>query len=403
MCRVVVVAAVSGCLCFATSSAGAQQLNRRLFASEAVYQLHLADPAFRNCDTNRDGAFEPEELACYDAQPKSASYVPPPPVRPNAPLIIDTAVEAAPKAARSAAGGAAPASDPLKASSHVGFLVRRTTNDIGSFADPTPFSDAAGAEFAWADDRIADNEVWSAQGIVAVPFVHHGEVLRDDPYIDTLTLAPYVNFDRVSNSKKTDEDVDNLTYGGVFELGYANVMLATQYLRASSEVVSSFDGDGKNWSIDFTWQPIGGVNPEGPNTIFSYMGTPLPLGRNFVFSVSPKVDAEYVSDLSDASTQPIFAEHDEAFRTGPTVTLAIDGKKGLAHVPWWAERIHYEITYGWLYDWRSGRDYDLLDTALSFALDEAGHLGLTLSYRNGELVETGQKVDLANIALSVSY
>ena len=133
------------------------------------------------------------------------------------------------------------------------------------------------------------------------------------------------------------------------------------------------------------------------------MGGPLPLGRNFVFAVSPKVEAQYVSDLSNASTQPIFAEHDEAFRTGPSVMLTIDGKKGLAHVPWWAERIHYEITYGWLYDLLSGRDYNLLDTALKFGLDELGHLGLTLSYRNGELVETGQKVDLANIALSMSF
>jgi hypothetical protein len=47
--------------------------------------------------------------------------------------------------------------------------------------------------------------------------------------------------------------------------------------------------------------------------------------------------------------------------------------------------------------------YELLDTSLTFALDEEGHLGLTFSYRNGQLVATGQDVDLANIALSVSY
>jgi len=75
----VVIAAVSGCLCCVASSVKAQQLNRRLFSSEAIYQLHLADPAFRNCDTNRDGAFEPDELTCYNAQPKTVSYVPPPP------------------------------------------------------------------------------------------------------------------------------------------------------------------------------------------------------------------------------------------------------------------------------------------------------------------------------------
>ena len=69
---------------------------------------------------------------------------------------------------------------------------------------------------------------------------------------------------------------------------------------------------------------------------------------------------------------------------------------------WWIQRIHYEISYGWLYDLLSSRQYDLLDTALSLKLDEAGHLGLTLSYRKGDLIETGQNVDLANIARSVS-
>ncbi len=41
--------------------------------------------------------------------------------------------------------------------------------------------------------------------------------------------------------------------------------------------------------------------------------------------------------------------------------------------------------------------------SLTFALDPKGHLGLTFSYRNGELVATGQDVEQANVALSVSY
>lgn len=404
MSRVVVIAAVSGCLCCFVFSAQAQDLNRRLFASEAVYELHLTNPAYASCDSNRDGALQPDELACYDALPVKASYLPPSPVQPSAP-IVEISVEASAKAAAASERAAKDASpDLLAASNKTRLIVRRSRNAIGSFADPTPFAKAAGAEFAWADNRISDNEVWSARGIVAAPFVHQGEALRDDPYIDTLTLAPYVNFDRVSNSKEIADDVDNLTYGGVFEASIANVFAATQYFDVSGEVVSSFAGEAKNWSVDLTWQPVGGLSNEGGNTIFSYMGTPLPLGRYFFLTVSPKVAAEYVSDLSDASAQPIFAEHHEALRTGPTMTLALDGgPKGSDYVPWWIQRMHYEITYGWLYDWLSGRDYELLDTSLTFALDKAGHLGLTFSYRNGELVETGQEVDLANIALSVSY
>jgi hypothetical protein len=295
------------------------------------------------------------------------------------------------------------APDPLAASNDAFLLVRRSRSAIGSFADPKPFGQAAGAEFAWANDYIVDNEVWSARGIVAASFVHHGQVLRDDPYIDTLTLAPYVNFDRVSNSTRITSDVDNLTYGGVFEAGFANVLGATQYLDISGEVVTSFAGESKNWSINLEWQPVGGVNPEGGNTIFSYLGTPLPFGRYFVVTASPKLQSEYVAKLGEVSTQPIFAEHNEAFRAGPAVTLALDGIKEFGYVPWWIQRFHYEISYGWLYDFLSGRDYELLDTSLTFALDPKGHLGLTFSYRNGQLVETGQDVDLANIALSVSY
>jgi hypothetical protein len=402
MCRVVVIAAVSGCLCFSAVRAEAQDLDRRLFASEAVYALHLANPAYRSCDANRDGAFQPDELLCYDALPIKANNVPPPPARTGTP-IFDASVEAA--AARTAvvAGARQDAvPDPLAASNEAFLIVRRSRNAIGSFADPKPFASAAGAEFAWANDYIADNEVWSARGIVAASFVHYGQVLRDDPYIDTLTLAPYVNFDRVSNSTRITSDVDNLTYGGVFEAGFANVLGATQFLDISGEVVTSFAGESKNWSINLEWQPVGGRNPEG-NTIFSYLGAPQPFGRYFVITASPSLQAEYVAELGEVSTQPIFAEHDEAFRAGPAVTLALDGIKEFDFVPWWIQRIHYEITYGWLYDFLSGRDYELLDTSLTFALDPKGHLGLTFSYRNGQLVETGQDVDLANIALSVSY
>lgn len=399
MSRMVVIAAVLGCLCIQT--AAAQTPNRRLFASEAVYELHVSSPAFQRCDANRDGAFQLEELVCYDALPVKASYLPPPPIKPSVPLV-DAALRSKPTLAVAAVAKEAEP-DPLSAANESFFIVRRSRAAIGSFADPKPFGKAAGAEFAWADDRIAENEVWSARGIVAASFVHYGEVLRDRPYIDTLTLAPYVNFDRVSNSTNLTNDVDNLIYGGVFEAGFANVLGATQYLDIGGEYVSSFAGDAKNWSVELQWQPVGGVNPEGGNTIFSYLGTPLPLGRYFVFAVSPTVQGQYVGELGEVASQPIFTDHNEAFRAGPSVTLAVDGVKEFAYVPWWIQRLHYEITYGYLYDWLSGRDYELLDTSLTFALDPKGHLGLTFSYRKGELEATGQDVDLANIALSVSY
>jgi hypothetical protein len=153
MSRVVVIAAVSGCLCSFAVPADAQDLNRRLFASEAVYELHLANPAYRSCDANRDGAFQPDELACYDALPIKASYLPPAPVRTSTPIIIDASVDV-PKARPQSRHGpfAAPPPDPLAASNDAFLIVRRTRAAIGSFASPKPFGKAAGAEFAWADN-----------------------------------------------------------------------------------------------------------------------------------------------------------------------------------------------------------------------------------------------------------
>ncbi|HUU67310.1 MAG TPA: hypothetical protein VMW57_08550 [Methyloceanibacter sp.] len=332
MSQFVFSATAFACVLSMLSAADAQPLNRRVFASEAVYDLHVANPAFRRCDAKSDGALQPDELACYDAFPVKASFSLPAPVPPRTP-IIEAAVEPTQRRSPALTATTVATDDPLTASNETHLIVRRSRNAIGSFADPAPFADAAGAEFAWADDRVGDNEVWSAHGIVAASFVHYGEVQRDAAYIDTLTLAPYINFDRTSNSTKTTEDIDNLTYGGAFEAGFANVFGATQFVDIGGALASSFGAESKNWSIDLAWQPIGGVNPEGGNTIFSYFGTPIPLGRNLVFSLSPMIQAEYVSDLSDASLQPIFFDHDEAFRMGPTVTLAVDGRK-LDSVPW---------------------------------------------------------------------
>jgi hypothetical protein len=285
-------------------------------------------------------------------------------------------------------------------------LIRRSLDDVGSFAAPSDFSDAAGAEFAWADNRIEENEVWSARGLIARPFlVHRGEQNLDRPYVRSVLIAPYINFDRVSNSKKVTDDVDNLTYAGVVEASVARFLGATHYLDLSADYVTSFAGEEKNWFVDLKWHPVDGGSQVSNKTILSYMNSPRPLGRYFVWSVTPSAQAQYVSDLTEADTQPIFAERDEALRIGPSVFLTVDGKSHevFSQVPWWASRIHYQIAYSWLYDLLSGRDYELLDTALKLGLDPAGHVGLTLSYRNGQLFETGQDVDLANIALSFSY
>ena len=394
-------AACSGVL-LGAAAVEAEPLDRGLFPNDAIFELHRTSAVFRRCDVNRDGALQPAELSCYDDQRTAAAEDA---IQPTLQVPTNLRMRSA------AAGGESmivPASTANKQDEDLGgkLLIRRSLDDVGSFAAPSDFADAAGAEFAWADNRIEENEVWSARGLIARPFVvHRGEEDLDKPYVRNILIAPYINFDRVSNSRNVAKDVDNLTYAGVVEASIANFLGATHYLDLSSDFVTSFGGEEKNWSVDLRWHPVGYGSQAANKTILSYMNTPRPLGRYFVWSVTPSAQAQYVSDLTDADTQPIFAERDEAFRIGPSVFLTVDGKdhEYFPQVPRWASRIHYQIAYSWLYDLLSGREYELLDTALKLSLDPAEHFGLTFSYRNGQLEATGQEVDLATVALSVSY
>jgi hypothetical protein len=362
----------------------------------ATLDKNAADAAFLNCDFNADSALAPgPELDCYRNALTAA-------LQRASTERTAAARQTAPTAIASAEASNGPS---LKAESKTRVLLRRSMAAISSFAEPTAYQNAAGAQFAWSDDGVLDNEVWSAQGIAAIAFTKFGEVERYSPYLQSLVVAPYIEFDRTSNSKLTAKDIDNLTYGGLVEGAWSNVFLATQYFRAGGSLVTSFAGEEKNWAITGEWQPVGVYNPYGPNSIFSFLGSPLPRrpGTHYLgFTVSPKLIADYRGELGELATQPLFSMHQDAFRTGPAITFTIDGLQS-DDVPWWIRRIHYQITYSWLYDWLSERDYELLDTSLTIALDKLQHVGLTLSYRNGQLFETGEEVDLANIALSFSY
>jgi hypothetical protein len=252
-----------------------------------------ADAAFRACDFDHDATLAPgQELDCYK-------------VALMAGLSGDASLQTVRAARQTAPAVATPASaavdsDPTKASSETRILLRRSMAAISSFANPTSYKNAAGAEFAWSDDGVTENTVWSARGIGAIPFVHYGEVKRYDPYLQSLVLAPYVAFDRTSNSRLTAKDIDNLTFGDAVEAAWSNIFLATHYFRAEGSLVTSFAGEEKNWAVKGEWQPVGLYNPYGPNTIFSYLGGPLVNERVIPylgFRLSPKLIADYRAEL----------------------------------------------------------------------------------------------------------
>jgi len=280
-------------------------------------------------------------------------------------------------------------------------LIRKSMDDLGSFGRPSKLKNASGAEFSWARDQIAGNDTWNAQGLVALRLVYW-ENEGYSPYIAHALAAPYVSFDRVTNTTAKSNDVNDLTFGFANEVALANFMQATHYFRLRAEEDSDFEGRAKNWAVIAEYQPFGNLQLEGGNSVFAYLGTPLPLGPNWFLTLSPKLRAEYRSSLN-GSTDPIFTTNNQVLRVGPSVTMSLNGNTVFEDVPWYIQRTHFRVTYGMLYDTLAQRNYNLLDTTLTYDLDEEGYIGLSLSYRLGQLETTGQNINLAKIALSAKY
>lgn len=321
-----------------------------------------------------------------------------------------TARSAAPVANSPAtATAAAVANDPPKKDDYnpYRFFLRRSLDDIGSFAKPNPLADAAGAEFGWARNGAADNHIWNAQGVLAVSYVREVGTYqgKNVPYLYALSITPYVVFDRVTNKNiAVVDNVDVLTLGGAGETSIANWGNAMHFFTVKGDVVSSFvGGKTKNWAVIGEYHAVGNPSDEGGNTLFSYFGTPLKTGfQSAYWTFTPKLRTEYRGSLN-GSEDPIFGERTSAFRSGALLNfgLTVDNIFGLLPADFGG--VNYQASWGWMWDWAAQRDYQLFDTVLTINLNKAKNIATTLSYTRGEKMETGRKVDVTKAGLSLKF
>ncbi len=67
------------------------------------------------------------------------------------------------------------------------------------------------------------------------------------------------------------------------------------------------------------------------------------------------------------------------------------------------QRLSLQATYGWYFDALSPLRYKHLYTSLTYNIDDAGYVGVTISYQRGQKETTGATEEIAKIALSVKY
>jgi hypothetical protein len=256
---------------------------------------------------------------------------------------------------------------------------------------------AKGAQFSWADDRVAPNIQWTAKGVVAGEFIWIGgpDGPPTGPYLNMFSVAPYVNFQSVTNSnlKMVSQNVDVLTYGFSSEALYDRVFGVWQtYLRARASINSDFEGLTHSWSATGEFQPLSDAY---------FIGRNIPVGAVDYFWFLPLVRAQYFQKV-EGSTDPIFNHGNEVFRVGPVISLNfvpqdttnVDPSKA-APAPKWL----LNLTYSWYVDLLSQQTFYNLNPSLTYNFTD--NVGVSLAYQVGKIDETGKKVNLTTLGLTV--
>ncbi|HLX13615.1 MAG TPA: hypothetical protein VKS24_00210 [Bradyrhizobium sp.] len=289
------------------------------------------------------------------------------------------------------------------------FLLRDSFQDISVFGNPKPASSASGATFGWTRDDIGSNTSWSAKGVAAYPVVWQNPTNPEprssfDPYVVGFALSPSVNFQRVtdSNPKFAKNNIDILTYGGTGEVGIGHMFdeTTTHYFRTRTSAVGTFEGDIHSWSETLEYQPITEpVDPRIPS-----IGAP-----NGLFGLPATYELDAIGRLQYAeraamTTDPLFGKQDRLTRGGVVLALTIAPQQGPdSPVSKTLQRISFTASYSWLKNLATDEEYAHFLAALGFALDEAGNVGIKVSYEQGKIEDTGQNVKLSKVGLTAKF
>jgi len=290
------------------------------------------------------------------------------------------------------------------------FILRDSFEDISIFSGPQDYKQASGATFSYARDNQAFNTAWSAKGVVAYPVSWSAPPIEGRrpelvPYVVGFAVTPSFSFQRVSNSNATiagRSDVNVLSYGAGGEVAIGNLLDATttHYFRLRGSAVSNFDSEMRSWNTIAEYQPLTNWSSI-PN-----LSTPNPLGfLPATYELDLIFRMHYAERTGNVTMKdPLFDEGNSILRAGPVLALSIAALQGDdSPVPGWLQKASFNASYSWLDNIRTDRTYRHFMTSMGYALDDAGHVGIRLSYERGKIEETAQDVEITKVGLTAKY
>jgi hypothetical protein len=290
------------------------------------------------------------------------------------------------------------------------FLLRQNFSDLHLFECPTQAAEAKGASFSWTDDGVADDRAWSVNGMVAAAYSVGGDTASQpgETKLMGFSLAPYAQLNRETHSKLTKKNSDVQTLGGSLEVGFDTWTPGNHfqnYLRFSASSVEDQVQNNEYFHAIGEWLPVYAFTDQLCIGVVCGAVPASQLGSmQLLYRFSPELKVLYDRAL-DNSAPIFFSKESESVRIGPEVTLTTK-LFGPGTVLWPdyidLSKFLFKTTYYWSIEANSGRDFSWFDSSLTYNLGD-GHLGLTLSYQNGYVEETGQETELTKLSLTGKF
>jgi hypothetical protein len=305
-------------------------------------------------------------------------------------------------------------------------LIRQSYTDVLSTEDPSQtesVNNISGALFSYTHDGKTNQDVWSTQAALILPFVwHYSDLVRPTP--DAFGIVPSVSLDKITGNSVASKNVDSLIFrSGLYGLWLVagesphtesvpedyNSPKISEPIHAQVSVLGSFTyGTDTNFDLSL---PGGDLNIE-PQIYFSkFVGLGYEVDRHADVTNPKDIDFAYQlrgwlhaeggvlqhEGLNETTPEGDF------FRVGPEAQLKLMFPKILAKGLTLQAEIHYLAPL----TGTRGRNPYYFTTSAELGLwkdvENNRQIGLKASYEDGSLDYTKQNVDDFKFSISISF
>jgi hypothetical protein len=249
-----------------------------------------------------------------------------------------------------------------------------------------------GAQISYSDDRIANNRAVNLKGTAALLYNSATGDPPDGFIIPYATsFGAYVTENNLTNSAKAQikSNTDSTAYGGVLELGFVSPGGTTTFRIMGG----GLDDNVKHTSAGNAvaqWYPV--YDPLSINTPINN-----PAGIPIVLLFTPDLAARYEGVTGKNQIVP-FNDRQQSMRLGPELALNVQPSYATP-----AALANFTATFGydWFYETYTRKELDWFTSSVTYNLDAAEHVGITVGYQRGrEPLTTGASTNIYTVSLS---